>query len=501
MAHINAAYLGQFSLCSYFAAMSSLEKEKGPEVVILPQMSHLSEFDADEHNVFVVQEEGPDFRGVSCLGAAILIAKAQFGLGVLGIPQTFLALGVVPGLICLIGLCCLSTWTGFIVGKFRSNHPLVYTIDDAAEIMFGRAGREIMGGAFWVYYSLVYAASLLTFSIALNTLSEHAACTMIWVTIGAVVTFILGTMTRTMKVMSWCGYVGLSSVFISAWVVAIACLTQSTPEAAPKGVPVDKAITAVATGKSFHAIASAIGVQLLSLCGTAAYFNIHSEMRDQKQYNKSLFMGQGFVIVNYIILACMIYGKVGVYVTSPALGSAGPLFKKIGYGIALPGLVFTCFFHAHIAGKYGLVRILRNTPHLQKNTWTHWLTWFTMMAIVSVFGFIIAGAIPFFDDLLALMASLIGLSFTLIIPGFLAFYEMSKYVRVPNDSTFSWLGPVRAKWNKNWVNTVTTCVAVVAMVLGTFILGAGTYGAVQSIVNNYADGLVSGAFSCEDNSG
>lgn len=481
--------------------MSSLEKKQDPDAVILPQTTRFSEFDTGERNVFVVQEEGPDFRGVSCFGAAILIAKAQFGLGVLGIPQTFLALGFVPGLICLCGLCCLSTWTGYVAGRFRNNHPLVYTIGDAAEIVFGKPGRELMGAGFWLYYALVYGASLLTLSIAINTLSGHAACTMIWVAIFAVVTFVLGTVTRTMKVMSWCGYVALASVFISSWIVAIACLTQSTPEAAPKGVPVDKAITAVATGKSFHAIASAIAVQLLSLCGTAAYFNIHSEMRDPTQYHKSLFMGQGFVIINYIILACMIYGKVGVYVTSPALGSAGPLFKKIGYGVALPGLIFSSFFHAHLAAKYCLVRILRNTPHLQKNTWTHWLTWLSMMTIVIIFGFVIASAIPFFDDLLALMASLIGLSFTLILPGCLALYEMSKYVRVPNDRTLSWISLLRGKWNKNWVNTSTTCIAIVAMVMGVFVLGAGTYGAVQSIIDNYANGLVSGAFSCDDNSG
>jgi hypothetical protein len=29
----------------------------------------------------------------------------------------------------------------------------------------------------------------------------------------------------------------------------------------------------------------------------------------------------------------------GQYVASPALGSAGPLIKKISYGIALPGLI------------------------------------------------------------------------------------------------------------------------------------------------------------------
>lgn len=61
--------------------MSDEKHKKELNVVISPLVSRFSEFDAGEHAVFVVQEEGPDFRGVTCLGAAVLIAKAQFGLG------------------------------------------------------------------------------------------------------------------------------------------------------------------------------------------------------------------------------------------------------------------------------------------------------------------------------------------------------------------------------------------------------------------------------------
>ncbi|KAF3987334.1 hypothetical protein FT663_02925 [Candidozyma haemuli var. vulneris] len=192
------------------------ESKKGPSVVVSPQLSHTSEDElhTGEDNVFVVKEEGPDFRGVTCFGAAVLIAKSQFGLGVLGLPQTFHALGFVPGLISLIVLCSISTWTGYVVGKFRIRHPHVYSIGEAAEMMFGSVGREFMGGAYWLFYALCYGASVLTLSIAFNTLSEHAICTTAWVGIGAIITLILGTATRTMKVMSWCGYLAIASVFI-----------------------------------------------------------------------------------------------------------------------------------------------------------------------------------------------------------------------------------------------------------------------------------------------
>lgn len=110
-------------------------------------------------NVFADTEDGPDFRGVSCLGAAALIAKAQFGLGVLGIPATFQVLGFVPGLISLCVLCVLITWMGVVIGRFRLSHPQVHSIADAAYILFGTVGKETMGLAVWLFYTLSFGSA------------------------------------------------------------------------------------------------------------------------------------------------------------------------------------------------------------------------------------------------------------------------------------------------------------------------------------------------------
>lgn len=465
-----------------------------------PQESNFGELEPEDDNVFKVTEDGPDFRGLTCFGAALLVVKTQFGLGILGLPHTFHVLGVVPGLIVLITLCFITTWSGIVVGHFRLRHPNTYSIGDAAEIMFGPAGREVMGAAFWLFYTLAYGATVLTVSIAFNAITEHAICTTIWTAIGAIISLILGIATRTLKVMSWLSLAAIISLFISVWTVAIACLAQSTPSAAVPGEPIDKGISAVATGRSFAAIAGAVVTQLAGLSGTASFFTIHTEMKDQTQYNKALILGQLFVTFNYIVITCMIYGKVGNYVTSPALGSAGTLIKKICYGISLPGLIVSCFFLAHLAGKYGLVRILRGTRHLQANTFVHWLTWISMMSLSIIFGFIIASAIPFFGDLVALIAALFGTTFTLIIPGFIAIYNMGSYVKRDGDSLLSWMPSCFKAWNKNRSNIINTALAFFSIAFGIYILVTGTYGAIQSIIDGYNNGTVSLAFSCEDNS-
>lgn len=72
--------------------------------------------------------------------------KTQMGLGVLSLPAAFDALGLIPGLICLCAVGIITAWSDYIVGVFKLNHPQVYGIDDAGDLMFGRIGREF----FWI---------------------------------------------------------------------------------------------------------------------------------------------------------------------------------------------------------------------------------------------------------------------------------------------------------------------------------------------------------------
>lgn len=76
------------------------------------------------------------------------MTKASIGLGVLSIPTVFDTLGIIPGIICLVAIGTIITWSGYVVGTFKVRHPEVYGVDDAGFLMFGRIGREVFGAAF-----------------------------------------------------------------------------------------------------------------------------------------------------------------------------------------------------------------------------------------------------------------------------------------------------------------------------------------------------------------
>ena len=57
------------------------------------------------------------------MGSVVVMIKTQIGLGVLSIPSAFDALGVIPGVLCMIGIGGTITWGNYVVGRFRLNHP------------------------------------------------------------------------------------------------------------------------------------------------------------------------------------------------------------------------------------------------------------------------------------------------------------------------------------------------------------------------------------------
>jgi len=67
-----------------------------------------------------------------------------------------------------------------------------------------------------------------------------------------------------------------------------------------------------------------------------AFFSFISELKDPKEFPKALALLQVCDITMYIVVAVVVYRYGGVGVASPALGAAGPLVKKITFGLAIP---------------------------------------------------------------------------------------------------------------------------------------------------------------------
>jgi amino acid permease len=131
------------------------------------------------------------------------------------------------------------------------------------------------------------------------------------------------------------------------YVVAIAVGSSSRPAAAPQTGPWSSDYK-LFNQPSFSDAASAVSALVFAYAGTPAFFSIASEMRNPREYTKALITCQSVVTVTYVTVGIVVYYYAGSYVTSPAMGSAGPVIKKASYGIALPGLFATSILLIHV---------------------------------------------------------------------------------------------------------------------------------------------------------
>ncbi|TNY23546.1 transmembrane amino acid transporter protein-domain-containing protein [Rhodotorula diobovata] len=433
--------------------------------------------------VFGEQGEGTvNYRSVGWKTTVIFLIKSQIGVGVLGLPSAFSTLGLVPGILVFALFASATMWTDLEIGLFKLNHPQVYSISDCGTLMFGKWCGELFGAAYWLFCTFTCGSALLTISTAFNALSLHAICTAAWVAIAAAIVWPFASL-QTLHKLTFLGWIAVASILVAIFTVVIAVGVSDRPAAAPPA-PEPYELGLVAFGNpSFADGMNAVSAIFFAFTGTSSFLPIASEMRNPRDYPKAVITGQSFVTIIYFVVAVTVYCTAGIWVASPALGTAGTLIKRIAYGISLPGLIFSAIMYTHLPAKLIFVRVLRGSHHLNHGTRTHWIVWLSCTAGCLIFSYIIASAIPVFSGLVGLIGALPAPIITLHAEALMWLYD--------NSAFFS---NVDYRTRRKWCGVILNCGL---LVIATFLTVAGTYGSIVSIANSSK----TRPWTCADNSG
>ncbi|PYH97169.1 amino acid transporter [Aspergillus ellipticus CBS 707.79] len=335
------------------------------------------------------------YKVLSWWQCGFLMVAETVSLGILSLPAVVASLGLVPAVILLVGLGLLATYTGYVIGQFRWRHPHIQSMADAGEILFGPIGREVFGTGQLLLVVFIMASHLLTFSVAMNTITSHGTCTIVFTVVGLVICYIL-CLPRTSAKVAYLSVASFISVFSAVLIVMIAVGIER-PWKGSIDATVDTSLY-----KAFLAVCNIV----FSFSGHVAFFGFISELKDHREYPKALCLLQATDTILYIVTAVVIYVFAGPDVTSPALGSASALVAKIAYGIALPTIIIGGVVNGHVACKYVYVRIFRNGDRMHSRDLVATGSWVGIMLALWILAWVIAEAIPVFNDLLSLIASL-----------------------------------------------------------------------------------------------
>ncbi|OJJ55535.1 hypothetical protein ASPSYDRAFT_157784 [Aspergillus sydowii CBS 593.65] len=446
----------------------SLEEAPGPDHGRYPgDEEKVNDKKALPEDVFGDEENAEiKYKVLSWWQAGFLMVAETVSIGILSLPSVVAALGLVPAVIILAAIGIMSTYTGYVIGQFRWAYPHVQSMADAGEVLAGKFGREFLGMGQLILIIFIMGSHLLTFTVAMNTLTDHGTCSLLFGVVGLVISYVL-CLPRSSANVSYLSVISFLSVFSSVLIVMIAVGVDP---------PFDGTPQAVVETNLYHAFLGVCNI-VFSFCGHVAFFSFISELKDPREYPKSLFLLQGTDTILYIVSAVVIYCYAGPGVTSPALGSASPIIGKIAYGIALPTIIIGGVVNGHVASKYIYVRLFRKTDRMHKKDLVAVGSWLLITFCTWVLAWIIASAIPVFNNLLSLIASIFASWFTY---GFTGMF---------------WLYLNKGRFFSTPMKSFLTVLNIFMIVVAAVICGLGLYVSGKALHEDSS----TDSFSCANN--
>ncbi|KAF2740722.1 putative amino acid transporter [Polyplosphaeria fusca] len=421
-------------------------------------------------------EEGAAVKYKTCSWwhTGVLMIAENISLGILALPQAVSILGLVPGILLILILGIITFYTGYILGQFKNAFPQVVSYADMGLIVAGSWGYWLL----WVAQSLILifimAAHVLSFSIAMNVLTDHSTCTTMFMIVGMFLCLILG-LPRTMKGISLLSISACLSVVIAVMTaliaIAIAKPDMGNVVAITPNVPLLKGLNPVMN-------------IVLAYSGHPGFIVFLAEMKAPRDYPKALAMMSILAITFYAIVGAVIYYFAGPSVGSPALASASPIVRKIAFGFAMPTIIIAGVVNGSVACKFVYVRVGKGTNLIHENNVKSWSIWIGIVAAAWVISWFIAEVIPNFNMLLGFIGALFSSWFCYGIPGGLWLYlNKEKLFATPQKMALAIL------------NTSLILLGAVMCVLGLWAsahdLGRGAAGKVFSCDNNWSLSVVS----------
>ncbi|KAJ9148638.1 N amino acid transport system protein 7 [Pleurostoma richardsiae] len=354
-----------------------------------------------------------DFKTLTWWQGGIVLVAETVSLGILSLPSVLATVGLIPGIILILVMSVLATYSGLILADFRKRYPFVQNFGDAVELLgkplgMGAIFREMFGWAQTLLQVFLMGGHLLMWTICMNTLSNSSVCTVVWAVIGAVVFWFLN-LPRTLKYASWMSMSSCISIVVAVLITMIDVALEKPIGSASIDLfrsigfsPAFLAVTNISAAFSSHSI----------------FFSVIGEFKNPDDWPKALALLQVTDTLLYLVSAIVIYVYVGPSVPSPALSAAGSAtVRKAIWGVAIPTIAIAGVIYAHVAAQYIFTRIFRDSKHTVRRTKLSTVAWAGTLFVIWAIGLIIAESIPVFNSLLGIIAAAFASWFSYGLPG------------------------------------------------------------------------------------
>jgi amino acid permease len=437
--------------------------------------------------------------------AVIIFVTNEVGIGMLSLPSALNVLGFFPGLLCIIVMGLLSLYTAYNLIQYHRKYPYMLNIVDYGRVLGGPWMEGIFAIGFLINMALISASALVTLTIGLNTVSEHATCTVAFTVISAVAMWAM-CIPHSMRFVSWASWPCTISIIATVLIVMVTLGVQG-----PRDPSAPLNLKAIGNPNFTQAVSAFLNVAF-AFSGNQAFPTVLSEMENpSRDFPRAITIEKCITTTIYIIVASVVYALSGEQVASPAIGSLQTTMAKVSYAVSFIGLLGTGLIFGMTSARYlhtffmrhvGLVTrkkterspsvasdpSSRRSPSMiaaEHSKKTEWIVWIFAVTLFWIVVWILANAIPVFNSLLNISSSLLLSWFTWGVTVLFWFH---------------------LNWNGRWRSTkrklATAAFNVFIMILVFFMMIPGMYASIDSLLKVFADPnqQVNGAFTCADNS-
>ncbi|RDA87803.1 hypothetical protein CP532_2474 [Ophiocordyceps camponoti-leonardi (nom. inval.)] len=458
----------------------------------------VGEEEADSSNAIVNRQLASEtgrsiqYRTCSWQKTAALLFSEYICLAIMSFPWSYSFLGLVPGLILTIVIAAVVLYTSLVLWELCLRHPEVRDVCDLGQMLFW--GRTWAWWATAIMFVLnntfIQGLHVLVGAEYLNTMTESRdipGCRTVQFSLAVTLICWLASLPRTFSMLSKLGTAAALFTFIAVILATVFAAVQPQPAGydPAKGMPRWTALPVHST-TFVQGMAAFLNISY-TFIGQITLPSFIAEMRDPREFPKSLWACTVAEIITFSIVGAVIYVYTGnQYVKAPAFGSLEDLYKKVSFTFMIPTIIFLGCLYASVTARFVFFRVFRGSRHLNDHTVVGWGSWGGILLCTWIMAFLISQLIPFFSSLLSVMSSLFDSWFGFIFWG-VAYFRMRN-------------ADLAAGFRRRPVSDMLSMALNVVIILtGFFFLTVGTYASVQGIVDAFRAGEVGGVFSCKSN--
>ncbi|OOG00214.1 hypothetical protein ASPCADRAFT_139477 [Aspergillus carbonarius ITEM 5010] len=432
--------------------------------------------DIDDLETQYVLSGNARFRRLGWKRLTIISTVEAIALGSLSLPSAFATLGMVAGVILTIGIGLIAMHAGYNIGQVKLKFPKVGHYADVGQLLLGNLGSKIFVGSFVALLIFVIGSHCLTGAIAFQTITQSSVCSVVFSVVSAAILMVLAIPPSFAEI-AILGYIDFASIILAIGVTIVATgIQHSDGSGAFAESPAWSAWPMPGTTFSEAIVATNNIVFAFSFAGCLPSFM--EDMHTPGDYVKTLWWLGGIQIVIYTLTGSIIYAFVGQAVQSPALLSAGPVISRVVFGIALPVIFISGSINTTVVCRYIHGKVYHDSPARFINTPKGWVTWLSLVSLVTVLAWVIAEAIPIFSELLSIISALFVSGLSFYIPPVMWYMLLRE-----------------GAWYEKHNLTAAMCNALV-FIVGMVIFGCGTYSSIAELVTKFQSGAINKPFTC-----